>query len=68
MAQQGKVLWFSDSKGYGFIERPDGADLFVHWKAIQSQDKRKRLREGQHVSYEIANGMQGEQAENVKPL
>jgi CspA family cold shock protein len=65
---QGKVLWFSDSRGFGFIEQEGGEDLFVHWKAIVSSDKRKRLREGQQVEYQIGKGAKGIQAENVRPV
>ncbi len=60
----GKVKWFNDSKGYGFIERPDGDDVFVHYSAIQDNGF-KTLREGQEVSFELTDGPKGPQAINV---
>jgi len=63
---EGKIKWFSDAKGYGFIETGAGKDLFVHFSAIQ-QDGYKSLREGQEVEYEVADGPKGPQAENVVP-
>ena len=66
--QTGTVKWFNDEKGFGFITPDDGGDdLFVHFKAIQS-DGFKTLKEGQKVSYEAAKGQKGMQAENVKPV
>jgi len=64
MAQTGKVKWFNDSKGYGFIERESGNDVFVHFSAI-SMDGYKTLREGQEVEFEIIDGPKGPQANNV---
>ena len=60
----GKVKWFSAEKGYGFIEREDGGDVFVHFSAIQ-EDGFKSLNEGQEVSFEIVDGPRGPQATNV---
>jgi len=61
---KGKVKWFSDSKGYGFIETDDGKDVFVHFSAIQSEGY-KSLAEGQAVEFEIVDGAKGPQASNV---
>lgn len=60
----GKVKWFSAEKGYGFIEREDGGDVFVHFSAIQDEGF-KTLAEGQDVSFEIVEGARGQQASNV---
>lgn len=60
----GKVKWFSAEKGYGFIEREDGGDVFVHFSAIQ-EDGFKSLTEGQEVDFEIVDGARGPQAANV---
>ena len=60
----GKVKWFSTEKGYGFIEREDGSDVFVHFSAIQD-DGFKTLNEGQAVEFEIVDGASGPQAANV---
>ncbi len=64
---QGKVKWFSAEKGYGFIEREDGGDVFVHFSAIQT-DGYKSLEEGQSVEFEIVDGSRGPQAANVVKL
>lgn len=61
---QGKVKWFNKEKGYGFIEREDGGDVFVHYSAIQ-QDGFKSLQEGETVEFEIVDGPKGLQAANV---
>ena len=61
---QGKVKWFNNSKGYGFISREGGADVFVHHTAIQGEGY-KSLEEGQEVEFEIENGPKGEQATKV---
>ncbi|MFC2343597.1 MAG: cold shock domain-containing protein [Negativicutes bacterium] len=60
----GKVKWFSAEKGYGFIEREDGGDVFVHFSAIQDEGF-KTLNEGQDVEFEIVEGARGPQAANV---
>ena len=60
----GKVKWFSAEKGYGFIEREDGSDVFVHFSAIQDEGF-KTLNEGQDVEFEIVEGARGPQAANV---
>ncbi len=61
---EGTVKWFNADKGYGFIEREDGEDVFVHFSAIQSEGF-KTLDEGQKVEFEIVEGNRGLQAENV---
>ena len=61
---QGKVKWFSAEKGYGFIEREDRGDVFVHFSAIQ-EDGFKSLTEGQEVEFDIVDGARGPQAANV---
>ncbi|WP_284141676.1 MULTISPECIES: cold-shock protein CspD [unclassified Virgibacillus] len=63
----GKVKWFNAEKGFGFIEREDGDDVFVHFSAIQS-DGFKTLEEGQEVEFEIVEGNRGPQAANVTKL
>jgi CspA family cold shock protein len=60
----GKVKWFNNSKGYGFIEKEGGGDVFVHYTAIQGEGF-KTLNEGQSVEFEIAQGEKGPQAINV---
>jgi CspA family cold shock protein len=65
MAQAtGRVKWFNDAKGYGFIAREDGPDVFVHYSAIQG-DGFRSLAEGQTVQFEITEGPKGLQATNV---
>jgi cold shock protein len=65
---EGTVKWFSNEKGYGFIERGNGeADVFVHFSAIGG-DGYKSLTEGQHVSFEVVRGEKGLQAANVQAL
>ena len=61
---QGKVKWFNKEKGYGFIEREDGGDVFVHFSAIQ-QEGFKTLQEGETVEFEVVDGPKGLQAANV---
>jgi CspA family cold shock protein len=63
----GTVKWFNASKGYGFLAREGGPDVFVHFSAIQS-DGFKTLTEGQQVEFEIEQGPKGLQAANVKPV
>ncbi len=60
----GRVKWFSKEKGYGFIERDDGDDVFVHYSAI-NEEGFKTLAEGQEVEFEIVEGSRGPQASNV---
>ena len=61
----GTVKWFNPEKGYGFISRQDGADVFVHFSAIDSQGFRT-LEEGQQVEFEVTQGPKGDQAQNVR--
>ncbi|HLS24141.1 MAG TPA: cold-shock protein [Pseudogracilibacillus sp.] len=63
----GKVKWFNSEKGFGFIEREDGDDVFVHFSAIQAEGF-KTLEEGQDVEFEIVEGDRGPQAANVVSL
>ncbi len=63
----GKVKWFNSEKGFGFIEREGGDDVFVHFSAIQSEGF-KSLEEGQDVEFEIVEGDRGPQAANVVRL
>jgi CspA family cold shock protein len=64
---EGKVKWFNERKGFGFIEKDDGGDVFVHHSAIQA-DGFKMLNEGQRVRFDIQQGNKGPAAENVKLL
>ena len=64
---QGQVKWFNDAKGYGFISRGDGPDVFVHYSAIQG-DGFRSLAEGQPVQFEITEGPKGLQATNVTKI
>lgn len=63
---EGKVKWFSDQKGFGFIEQEDGPDLFVHHSEIEGNGF-KTLAEGQAVTFEVKQGPKGPQATNVRP-
>jgi CspA family cold shock protein len=65
--EQGTVKWFNDAKGYGFLSRPTGEDVFVHFSAVQSSGFRS-LAEGQAVQFEVVKGPKGLQAENVQVL
>ncbi|MEW6059848.1 MAG: cold shock domain-containing protein [Actinomycetota bacterium] len=67
MATQGTVKWFSNEKGYGFISRPDGDDVFVHFSAIE-MDGFRTLTEGQEVEFEVVEGPKGKQAANVRTI
>ena len=63
---EGKVKWFDEKKGFGFIEQEDGPDVFVHYSAIGG-DGFKTLQEGQRVTFDISDGDKGPQATNVVP-
>lgn len=64
---EGTVKWFNEQKGFGFIEKAEGGDVFVHFSAIQASGF-KTLTEGQRVSFDIAQGQKGPAAENVRPI
>jgi len=64
---QGTVKWFNESKGFGFLSREDGDDVFVHHTSIEGEGF-KSLREGQEVEFEVQDGPKGPQAVNVKAL
>jgi CspA family cold shock protein len=65
MAQfDGTVRWFNNAKGYGFLGRPDGPDVFVHFSSIQAEGY-KTLKEGDPVSFDVIQGEKGPQADNV---
>ncbi|HTK83198.1 MAG TPA: cold-shock protein [Bacteroidota bacterium] len=65
--EQGTVKWFNGAKGYGFISRSQGEDVFVHFKSI-TMDGYKTLNEGDKVEFEVENGPKGLQALNVKKI
>ena len=67
MKEKGTVKWFNAAKGYGFIQRENGEDVFVHFSAI-SGDGFKTLDEGQEVEFEVTDGPKGPQAVNVTKL
>jgi CspA family cold shock protein len=60
----GKVKWFNSAKGFGFIERKEGGEIFVHWTAIRN-DGYKTLQAGQEVEFDIYEGQKGTEAQNV---
>ena len=64
--ETGKVKWFNDAKGYGFIERPGGGDVFVHFSSVRGRGF-KKLAEGQRVDYVVRQGDRGLQAQDVGP-
>jgi cold shock protein len=64
---EGKVKWFNENKGFGFISQEDDADVFVHFSAIQA-DGFKTLNEGQSVSFDVSQGKKGLEATNVRPI
>jgi CspA family cold shock protein len=65
--QVGTVKWFNDAKGFGFISREGGEDVFVHFRAIQGNGF-KTLKEGQSVSFKVVKGQKGFQAEEVQAI
>jgi cold shock protein len=65
--QTGTVKWFNDAKGFGFLSRTDGEDVFVHFRSIMGNGF-KTLKEGQQVTFVVAKGPKGLQAEQVQPL
>ncbi len=67
MSFEGKVKWFNETKGYGFIQKDDGEDVFVHYSSIQG-DGFKTIAEGQRVSFDVVEGERGPKATNVVRL
>ncbi|HEV7426545.1 MAG TPA: cold shock domain-containing protein [Thermoanaerobaculia bacterium] len=67
MAEQGTVKWFNDAKGYGFIVRESGPDVFVHHASINAQGFRS-LAEGDRVEFEVVDGKKGPEAKNVMKI
>jgi len=65
--EEGKVKWFNVSKGFGFIIKDDGEEIFVHFRSIRG-DGRRSLRDGQRVAFDVADSDKGPQAEDVQPL
>ena len=63
--EQGTVKWFNDAKGFGFITREDGPDVFIHFRAVEGKGF-KSLEEGQRVSFTVTDGPKGPQAEAVR--
>lgn len=66
--ETGKVKWFSDSKGFGFIEREGLKDIFVHFSAIEEGQGRRALAEGDQVEFEVGTGPKGLQATKVRKI
>jgi cold shock protein len=66
--EQGTVKWFNDAKGFGFLSRQNGEDVFVHHSAIQNNGGSRSLQDGQAVQFNVTKGPKGWQAENVQPL
>ena len=62
---RGEVKWFNNAKGYGFLGRPDGPDVFVHYTSIQNEGY-KSLKEGEHVEFDVIQGEKGPQADAVR--
>ena len=67
MSYEGKVKWFNETKGYGFIQQESGPDIFVHYSAIMT-DGFKTLNEGDRVNFEVVDGERGPKAANVQKL
>ena len=67
MGLEGKVKWFNESKGYGFIQQDNGSDVFVHYSSVKG-DGFKTLAEGQRVKFEIVEGDRGPKASNVEKI
>ncbi len=65
--EQGTVKWFDDAKGYGFISRDQGEDVFVHFRSIRGEGYRS-LAEGQRVEFSVTQGQKGLQADDVAPM
>ncbi len=65
--ETGTVKWFNDAKGFGFISGQNGEDVFVHFRAIETQGF-KSLKEGQSVTFEVVQGQKGLQADKVQPV
>jgi CspA family cold shock protein len=65
--EEGEVKWFNSTKGFGFITKDDGEEIFVHFRSIRGEGRRS-LRDGQRVSFEVVNSDKGPQAEDVEPL
>jgi CspA family cold shock protein len=64
---RGKVKWFNEQKGYGFIEQDNGTDVFVHYSSVKGEGF-KTLAEGQEVEFDVTQGPKGPKAENVVPI